>query len=215
MHPDQHVLPEVGYFCGHLDALVPTGNERPAMYRLSKCFWLKVLDRGHVQFVCRFALKNRKHKDGVLHEMSMRDRLFVMDTSVAPKPEETVQVDTAKLLGDLLFAVRGLSAVCEGLQTRIEALEDEATMPMIEVEPTRYGRAVICGTIYEIDEDEDNATIKIHPSDGLVGSDCLAYTSETVAGAVAYMLDDLGDNGMDFLLGIALAAEDLVGQDEA
>jgi len=150
-----------------------------------------------------------------LHEMSMRDRLFVMDTSVAPKPEETVQVDTAKLLGDLLFAVRGLSAVCECLQTRVEALEDEATMPMIEVEPTQYGRAVICGTIYEINEYSDSATIKIYPSDGFVGSDCLAYTSETVAGAVANMLDDLGDNGIDFLLGIAVAAEDLVGQDEA
>ena len=142
----------------------------------------------------------------------MRDRLFVMSTSVAPKPEETVQVDTAKLLGDLLFAVRGLSAVCESLQARVEALEDEATTPMIEVEPTRYGRAVICGTIYEIEEDEDGATIKIHPSDGLA---CLEYTSQTVAGAVANMLDDLGNDGMDFLLGISLAAEDLVGQDEA
>jgi len=150
-----------------------------------------------------------------LHEKSMRDRLFVMSTSVAPKPEETVQVDTAKLLGDLLFALRGLSAVCESLQTRVEALEDEATTPMIKVEPTSYGRAVICGTIYEIMEDEDSATIKIHPSDGFVGSDCLTYSSETVAGAVANMLDDLGNDGMDFLLGISLAAEDLVGQDEA
>jgi hypothetical protein len=145
----------------------------------------------------------------------MRDRLFVMDTSVAPKPEETVQVDTAKLLGDLLFAVRSLSAVCESLQARVETLEDEATTPMIEVEPTSYGRAVICGTIYEINEYSDSATIKIHPSDGFVGSDCLVYTSETVAGAVANMLDDLGDDSMDFLLGISLAAEDLVGQDKA
>jgi hypothetical protein len=146
----------------------------------------------------------------------MRDRLLVMSTSVAPKPEETVQVDTAKLLGDLLFALRGLSAVCESLQTRVEALEDEATTPMIEIEPTNYGRAVICGTIYEIDEDEDSATIKIHPSDGLVGSDSpYTYSSETVAGAVANMLDDLGNDGMDFLLGISLAAEDLVGQELA
>ena len=150
-----------------------------------------------------------------MHEKSMRDRLLVMSTSVATEPQKTVQVDTAKLLGDLLFALRGLSAVCESLQTRVEALEDEATTPMIKVEPTSYGRAVICGTIYEIMEDEDSATIKIHPSDGFVGSDCLTYSSETVAGAVANMLDDLGNDGMDFLLGISLAAEDLVGQDEA
>jgi hypothetical protein len=142
----------------------------------------------------------------------MRDRLFVMSTSVTPKPEETVQADTAKLLGDLLFAVKSLVVLCENLRDRVDAFEDEATAPMIEIEPTSYGRAVICGTIYEIDEDLESATIRVHPSDSIVGSDCLTYTSETVAGAVANMLDDLGNDGMDFLLGISLAAEDLMGE---
>ena len=135
----------------------------------------------------------------------MRDRLFVMDTSVAPEPKKTVQIETTKLVESLLLCVRDL-------QTRVEALEDEATMPMIEVEPTRYGRAVICGTIYEIEEDEHRATIRIHPADE---TEPIMAKSETVAGAIATMLDFQGNAGVDYLLGISLAAEDLVGQDEA
>ena len=139
----------------------------------------------------------------------MRDRLFVMSTSVATEPQETVPVDAAKLIESLLLVVQNLTKRVESIEN-LQSDCDERVM--IEVEPTRYGRAVICGTIYEIEEDEDGAKIKVQPSDGFA---CLEYTSETVAGAVASMLDDLGNDGMDYLLGLSLAAEDLVGQDEA
>ena len=125
--------------------------------------------------------------------------MVVMSTGQQPKPEESVYVSTSKLIADLL-------KVCQNLQTRVEALEDIATKPVDETYLTNYGRAVICGTIYEIDQDIDSATITIHPSEH---NERLTYTSQTVAGAIATLLDDQGDDGLDYLLGLALAADDL------
>jgi hypothetical protein len=129
-----------------------------------------------------------------------------MSTQETPKPEESVYVSTPKLIGDLLFAMRDITVVLERLEDRIEALEDVATAPIAEIETTNYGRAVICGTIYEIDQDLDSATITVHPSEH---NERLTYSSETVAGAIATLLDDQGDDGLDYLLGLALAVEDL------
>jgi hypothetical protein len=125
--------------------------------------------------------------------------MVVMSTEQKPKPEESVYVSTSKLIADLL-------KVCQNLQTRVNALQDIATKPVNEADLTNYGRAVICGTIYEIDQDLDSATITIHPSEL---NERLTYRSETVAGAIATLLDDQGDDGLDYLLGLALAADDL------
>lgn len=140
----------------------------------------------------------------------MRDRLSKMSTSESPQAEAEVKVETLKVLGDLLFAVRTLTALHENLRDRVDALEDNA--PLIEVEPTTYGRAVVQSTIYEIEEDSDGATVRIHPADS---TEFLTYSSETVAGAIANLLDDLGDDGIDFLLGLALAADDVAVQGAA
>lgn len=135
----------------------------------------------------------------------MRDRLNKMSTSEFPQAEAEIKVETLKVLGDLL-------KVCQNLQARVDALEDIATKPADESYSTNYGRAVVCGTIYEIDEDQDSATITIHPSEY---NERLTYTSETVAGAIANLLDDLGNDGIDFLLGLALAADDAAIQGAA
>ena len=125
--------------------------------------------------------------------------MFPMSNLEFPKAEESVYVSTSKLLGDLL-------KVFQNLQARVDALEDIATKPVDETYSTNYGRAVICGTIYEIDEDQDRATITIHPSEH---NERLTYTSETVAGAIANLLDDQGNDGLDYLLGLALAVDDI------
>ena len=125
--------------------------------------------------------------------------MFPMSNSEFPKAEESVYVSTSKVLGDLL-------KVCQSLQARVDALEDIATKPVDETYSTNYGRAVICGTIYEIDEDQDRATITIHPSEH---NERLTYTSDTVAGAIANLLDDQGNDGLDYLLGLALAVDDI------
>jgi len=122
-----------------------------------------------------------------------------MSTEQQPEPKESVYVSTSKLIADLL-------TVCKNLQTRVDALEDIATKPVDETYLTNYGRALICGTIYEIDHELDSATITIHPSEH---NERLTYSSETVAGAIATLLDDQGDDGLDYLLGLALAADDL------
>jgi len=125
--------------------------------------------------------------------------MFPMSNLEFPKAEESVYVSTSKLLGDLL-------KVFQNLQARVDALEDIATKPVDETYSTNYGRSVICGTIYEIDEDQDRATITIHPSEH---NERLTYTSETVAGAIANLLDDQGNDGLDYLLGLALAVDDI------
>ena len=125
--------------------------------------------------------------------------MFPMSNLEFPKAEESVYVSTSKLLGDLLKAF-------QNLQARVDALDNIATKPVDETYSTNYGRAVICGTIYEIDEDQDRATITIHPSEH---NERLTYTSETVAGAIANLLDDQGNDGLDYLLGLALAVDDI------
>ena len=125
--------------------------------------------------------------------------MFPMSNLEFPKAEESVYVSTSKLLGDLL-------KVSQNLQARVDALDNIATKPVDETYSTNYGRAVICGTIYEIDEDQDRATITIHPSEH---NERLTYTSETVAGAIANLLDDQGNDGLDYLLGLALAVDDI------